>query len=404
MNIIVVRNAICRHTAIMVCISINHFAILPNGSVTEVYNSFACIIAGFTAIAKQTRAGYCIYFYPVYNILSRNIDGILIISHVTVIDVHHWFLSKRPTVIDCTTVEIYCDVMRSCTIIGVDIDNFSIGIKRAVIESHHGRTVCPDGVISAPTSSFWAVECGVAECCRSIAPVESLAVDHAVFNDCFVGSSKTEIIITCSLKRHVLKCYSFLFFLSTATVETVVAVIFRAEILRVRYLRTDAPLGIFRPRANEGQVFVLSILCIIWVSLGAAAAHFVQGIETLGQLNGIATFCSLHRLANAPIRLLCGCTDSLLPIITIYRIHVDCCATNSLLCLISFVSGCTDSILRIITIYRIHVVCCATNSLLCLISFVSGCTDSILRIITIYRIHVVCCATNSLLRKYAWCD
>ena len=149
LNIVGVGNAICRHTAVMVCIGINHFAILPNGSVTEVYNSFACIIAGFTAIAKQTRAGYCIYFYPVYNILSRNIDGILIISHVTVIDVHHWFLSKRRTVIDCTTVEIYCDVMLSCTIIGVDIDDFARGIKRAVIESHHGRAVCPDGVISA---------------------------------------------------------------------------------------------------------------------------------------------------------------------------------------------------------------------------------------------------------------
>ena len=390
----------------MVCLCSNHFFIPPNGSVTEVYNSSACIIFRFTAIAKQTRAGYSICIYPVYNIVSRNIDDILTISHVVVIDLQHWFLKQRPRqtgIIDCTTVEIYCDVIMSCTIIGVDIDDFTRGIKRAVIESHHGRAVCPDGVIS-----IWAVECSVAECCRSIAPVESLAVDHAVFNDCFVGSSKTEIVITCSLKRHVLKCYSFLFFLSIATVETVVAVIFRAEILRVRYLRTDAPLGFFRPRTNEGQVFVLSILCIICALL---AAHFVQRIVTLGQLNGIATFCSLHRLANALIRLLFCCTDSLLRIITIVRIHVDCCATNSLLWRIitiyriHVVCCATNSLLwRIITIYRIHVVCCATNSLLCLISFVSGCTDSILRIITIYRIHVVCCATNSLLRKYAWCD
>ena len=75
---IVVRNAICRHTAVMVCLGINHFAILPNGSVTEVYNSSAFIIAGFTAIAKQTRAGYFICIYPVYNIAAGNIDGILI--------------------------------------------------------------------------------------------------------------------------------------------------------------------------------------------------------------------------------------------------------------------------------------------------------------------------------------
>ena len=145
-NIVVVGNAICRHTAVMVCLDINHFATLPNGSVTEVYNSSACIMAGVTAIAKQTRAGYfiCIYIYPVYNIVAGNIDDILIISHVVVIDVQHLF--QRPT-IDCTTVEIYYDVILSCTKIGVDIDDFARGIKCAGIESHLGRAVCPDGVI-----------------------------------------------------------------------------------------------------------------------------------------------------------------------------------------------------------------------------------------------------------------
>ena len=130
----------------MVCLGINHFAILPNGSVTEAYNSSACIIAGFTAIAKQTRAGYFICIYPVYNIVAGNIDDILIISHVAVIDVQHWF-QRQTGIIDCTTAEIYCDVILSCTKIGVDIDDFARGIKRAVIESHHGRAVCPDGVI-----------------------------------------------------------------------------------------------------------------------------------------------------------------------------------------------------------------------------------------------------------------
>ena len=129
----------------MVCRGINHFAILPNGSVTEVYNGSACIIAGFTAIAKQTRAGCFICSYPVYNIVAGNIDDILIISHVAVIDVQHWF-QRQIGIIDSTTVEIYCDVMLSCFKIGVDIDDFARGIKRAVIESHHARTVCPDGV------------------------------------------------------------------------------------------------------------------------------------------------------------------------------------------------------------------------------------------------------------------
>ena len=144
LNIVGVDNAICRHTAVMVCRGINHCAILPNGSVTELYNGSACIIAGFTGIAKQTRAGYFICTYPVYNIVAGNIDDILTIPHIAVIDVQHLF--QRPT-IDCTTVEIYCDVKLSCTIIGVDIDDFARGTKRALIESHHGRAVCPDGVI-----------------------------------------------------------------------------------------------------------------------------------------------------------------------------------------------------------------------------------------------------------------
>ena len=212
-NIVGIGNAICRHTAVMVCLCINHFAILPNGSATEVYNGSACIIAGFTAIAKQTRAGRFICIYPVYNIVAGNIDEILIIPHIAVIDVQHWF-QRQNGISDCTTVEIYCDVMRSCTIIGVDIDDFASGIKRAVIESHHGRTVCPDGVIS-----IWAVECGISECCSLITPVESLAVDHAVFNSSIVGTDKAKVICAARTERHIFKCNC------SCTVKTVIAVV-----------------------------------------------------------------------------------------------------------------------------------------------------------------------------------
>ena len=221
-NIIFVRNAICRHTAVMVCLGINHFAILPNGSVTEVYNSSACIIAGFTAIAKQTRACYFICIYPVYNIVSRNIDDILIIPHIAVIDVQHWF-QRQTGIIDCTTVEIYCDVMLSCTIIGVDIDDFARGIKRAVIESHHGRAVCPDGVIS-----IWAVECGISECCSLITPVESLSIDHAVFNNSIVGADKAKVICFTRTKRHISKCNC------SCPVKTVIAVVLCTVISWIR--------------------------------------------------------------------------------------------------------------------------------------------------------------------------
>ena len=307
---IVVRNAICRHTAVMVSLGINHFATLPNGSVTEVYNSSACIIAGFTAIAKQTRAGYLICIYPVYSIAAGNIDDILIISHVTVVDVQHR-LQRLIGIIDCTTVEIYCDVMLSCTIIGVDIDDFARGIKRALIESHHGRTVCPDGVIF-----IWAVECGISEYCSLITPVESLAVDHAVFNNSIVGTDKAKVICFTRTERHIFKCNRF------CPVKTVIAVVLCTEISWIRNFCTDIPTCLIRSLTYKCQVFTLSV---------SLAGNTVQCVVAFTQLDGIATFCSSHSRSYRLISCVTGCADSLLRIITIHRIHVDCCAANRLL-------------------------------------------------------------------------
>ena len=251
LNIVGVGNAICRHTAVMVCLGINHLAILPNGSVTEVYNSVACIIAGFTAIAKQTRAGYSICIYPVYNIVAGNIDEILIISHISVIDVQHWF-QRQTGIIDCTTVEIYCDVILSCTIIGVDIDDFARGIKCAVIESHHGRAVCPDGVIS-----IWAVECGISEYCSLITPVESLAVDHAVFNNSVVGADKAKVICFTRTERHISKCNC------SCPVKTVIAVVLCTVISWIRNFCADIPACFIGSLTHKGQVFVFGMPCAV---------------------------------------------------------------------------------------------------------------------------------------------
>ena len=310
LNIVGVGNVICRHTAVVVCLCINHFAILPNGSVTEVYNGSACIIAGFTAIAKQTRAGYSICIYPVYNIVTRNIDGILIISHIAVIDVQHWF--QRPIgIIDCTTGEIYCDVILSCTCIGVDIDGFARGIKRAVIESYHGRAVCPDGVIS-----IRAVEYGVSECCSLIAPVESLAVDYAIINNRIVGTDKAKVIYFTRTERHIFKCNCF------CPVKTVIAVVLCTEISWIRNFCTDIPPCFIRSLTYKCQVFTLGV---------SLAGNTVQCVVTFTQLDGIATFCSSHSRSYRLISCITGCADSLLRIITIHRIHVDYCAANRLL-------------------------------------------------------------------------
>ena len=310
LNIVGVGNVICRHTAVVVCICINHFAILPNGSVTEVYNGSACIIAGFAAITKQTRAGYSICIYPVYNIAAGNIDGILIIPHVAVIDVQHRL--QRPTgIIDCTTAEIYCDVILSCTCIGVDIDDFARGIKRAVIESHHGRTVCPDGVIS-----IWAVEFGVSECCSLIAPVESLAVDYAIINSRIVGTDKAKVICTTRTERHIFKCNC------SCPVKTVIAIVLCPEISWVRNCCTDIPTCFIRSLTYKCQVFTLGV---------SLARNTVQCVVTFAQLDGIATFCSSHSRSYRLISFVTSCTEWVVRIITTCRIHIDCCAANRLL-------------------------------------------------------------------------
>lgn len=204
--------------------------------------------------------------------------------------------------------------MLSCTIIGVDIDDFARGIKRAVIESHHGRAVCPDGVIF-----IWAVKCGISEYCSLITPVESLAVDHAVFNNSIVGTDKAKVICAiCAARteRHISKCNCF------CPVKTVIAVVLCTEISWIRNFCTDIPPCFISSLTYKCQVFSLGV---------SLAGNTVQCVVAFTQLDGIATFCSSHSRSYRLISFVTGCTDSHLRIITICRIHVDCCAANRLL-------------------------------------------------------------------------
>ena len=74
-NIVVVDNAICRHTAVMVCLGIKHFATLPNGSVTEVYNGIAVVVPFFTTETEQTgTSDFIDRNIAVNDIVARNVD------------------------------------------------------------------------------------------------------------------------------------------------------------------------------------------------------------------------------------------------------------------------------------------------------------------------------------------
>ena len=74
-NIVVVDNAICRHTAVVVYLCINHCAILPNGSLTEVYNGITVVVLFFTTETEQTGTSDAINRNIAANgIVARNVD------------------------------------------------------------------------------------------------------------------------------------------------------------------------------------------------------------------------------------------------------------------------------------------------------------------------------------------
>ena len=241
-HIVGVGNAICRHTAVMVCLGINHFATLPNGSVTEVYNGSACIMAGVTVIAKQTRAGYFICIYPVYSIVAGNIDDILKIPHIAVIDVQHLF--PRPT-IDCTTVEIYYDVILSCTKVGIYIDNLTACVESAAIKCHYRRTVCPNGI-----TAKGRIKDGIFERGALITPKGSPPLNNTILNDRNISVRKSQIVL-------IVRNAEFHFFKSDAltALETIVTVIL-AALTRIHF-RADTPKSFFGALTDESKSLFL---------------------------------------------------------------------------------------------------------------------------------------------------
>ena len=308
-NIVGVRNAICHHTAVVVCLGINHFAILPNGSVTEVYSGFACIIARFTAKAKQTRAGFIIHnifcVISFENGISGNVDGKTFDK--AVIYVQYLFCGSTSIV---HSAVIKNDGIIRFSVFIIDIDDLAGRVKHTVVKGHYGRAVRPERIISTR-----AVECGISECCSLITPVESLAVDHAVFNNSIVGADKAKVICAARTERHISKCNC------SCPVKTVIAVVLCTEISWIRNFCTDIPPCFISSLTHKCQVFSLGV---------SLAGNTVQCVVAFTQLDGIATMCNNYSRIYRLISFVTGCADSLLRIITIYRIHVDCFATNRL--------------------------------------------------------------------------
>ena len=91
LNMIVVGNAIFRHTAVVVYLGINHCAILPNGSVTEVYNGITIVVLISTTETEQTGTSDVINRNIAANdIVARNVNCKLL-RIGGVIDIQHLF-------------------------------------------------------------------------------------------------------------------------------------------------------------------------------------------------------------------------------------------------------------------------------------------------------------------------
>ena len=137
--------------------------------------------------------------------------------------------------------------------------DLTLGIEYAVVKCHRGRAVCPDTIVTGR-----AIKGSVLECCRSIAPVEGLAVDRAIFNDGIVCTDKAEIICRTGLKRHISKSDC------SCAIKAVITVVFGAEVGGVGNFRTDIPASLISALPNKCQVFAFcgaiagySIQCII---------------------------------------------------------------------------------------------------------------------------------------------
>ena len=205
-------------------------AIFPDRHVIDVDNCVSFIIGGcFSTIAKQSRASIVIYVHAGNLVISGNIENILVAAHVAIVDVQHR-LQAGSSIVDSAILKVDRDILLSSAIVRIDIDNLTGRIKCASVEGHCGRTVCPKRIITAR-----AIKGGVLKCCRSIAPVESLSVNYAIFYNGIICADEAKIIRVSGLECHVLKRNC------SCAVKAVISVILRSEISRIRHFCANIP-------------------------------------------------------------------------------------------------------------------------------------------------------------------
>ena len=190
--------------------------------------------------------------------------------------------------------------MLACTVICVDVDDLAGRIEGAILKGHCGRAVRPECIITGR-----AVERCVCKGSGFVAPVEGLTVDRAVFDNSIIWTDKAEIIFRSGAEGHILERDR------SCAIETVVAVILCAKIIRVRNFCTDVPSGFVSAQTDKGQIFPLGV---------SGAVNTVKCVVALAELDGVSTFGFCHSLFNCRIREVFGT----IIFVIAGRIDIDC--------------------------------------------------------------------------------
>ena len=236
----------------MVCRGINHLAILPNGSVTEVYNGITVVVPFFTTETEQTGTSDAINRNIAANdIVARNVDDKLfwLVSVVgNVLNVQ--YLLGSATAYYRTIVEV--NGKRFIGSVVVYIDNFALvgvsrSIERAMVECFCSGTIGPKsiGVVTFCTYKF-----GVSKNSRIIAPILRSAFDNTILDKSIVCMREAKIVLLVRDKKfHILECDAF------RTLKAIITVIL-AALTRIHF-RADTPKSFFGALTDESKSLFL---------------------------------------------------------------------------------------------------------------------------------------------------
>ena len=266
----------------------------------------AAIMCFVFSKAKQTGAGNFVRGNAGNLIISGDVDDVLVIPHIAVVDIQHLLCTENRAkdgflIIDSAIFKVDSNILLARTVICVDVDDLAGRIEGAILKGHCGGAVRPECITTVRT-----VEYRVFKGSGFVAPVAGLTVDRAVFDNGLIYASEAEIIYRSGAEGHISERDR------SCAIETVVAVILCAKIVRVRNFCTDVPSGCVSAPTDKGQIFPLGC---------SFTFNTVKCVVALAELDGVSTFGFCHSLFNCRIREV---FRTIIFVIAVCRIDIDC--------------------------------------------------------------------------------